>query len=48
MDKGEQRLEVSIGRIRKERNKGRDAGSAETMRAKDRKRIRQTRKERRE
>lgn len=44
MDKGEQRLEVSIGHIRKERNKRRDAGSAETMRAIERESDRQEKK----
>lgn len=44
MDKGEQRLEVSIGHIKKERNKGSDAGRAEAMRAKDRESDRQEKK----
>ena len=36
MDKGERRLEVSIGHIRKERNKRRDTSNRETERESDR------------
>lgn len=46
MDKGERRLEVSIGHIRKERNKRKDTGSAETMRAIERQKENQTDKKR--